>query len=244
MPRLEERSDIHSRLKKLSKEICDNGGISRESLTCFSDEFVKGVESQLEAYRLRTEVDQRPFLEGVDWAQLGTTSSLMNIVGILLLSSLKVFVDSNHREALDEKKRSYRAVYQSDPVDSFETLYLLDRYIGKITDRNKVAFQAVASVLDGLVYDKMSSSNPSLPQCRHFVAIEHIADMFSDTAVARTARDKVWKSIGTKVTRREAEYLTTQCPANFEPEVFISLDQSESDIARMSKGPSFASDTP
>lgn len=214
--------------------------ISVESHPFFSGEFVEGIKSQLEAYR---HVDHHRFIQSVDWTQLGTSSSPMNTVGVMLLSlpALKDLAGSSHQGALNEKKRSYRELYESEPVDCFETLYLLDRCIGKIAGGNKVAFQVVACVLDGVVYDKMSSKNPSESQCRHFVALEHIVGVYSDSAVAKTARKKVRISVDTRVSRREAAYLEEQ---RFENEVFDLISNlSESDIARMSSGRSGAPGT-
>jgi hypothetical protein len=116
------------------------------------------------------------------------------------------FTGSETARFLEEKKDKYINEYENDPGETFKLLYLLNRFVGKIKNHNKVAFQAMACLLDRIAYEKISSKKPSMAQCRHLVMIEHIGDVVSVSEVSKVARSTV-KSFRMKkerLTAREA----------------------------------------
>lgn len=210
-----QRSDVHQILKGLSKKIRDEGGISKAKDVCEQVGF-SGLEKQWKTFQEKISDPVSPpqtfqtFIESLDWEELGTSPSPVNsfLICSFVLPFLKDFPVALREDQLEEKKRTYRERYKRAPVECYDMLYLLDRYVGNIAAKNKVAFQAVACVIDGILYEKISSKKPSERQCRHFVAIEHIGDMEagSNSMVARVARENELR-LATKLpklTAREA----------------------------------------
>lgn len=242
------RYDVHIHLKALTKQVKRNGGINIERQLgggeSVDEALIAGVEKQWHSFW--TECGDNPsrvFLDYLNWKELNILPSITNTVLImrLILPILQKvdFKGSNTACLLEEKTDAYTEKYVNDPGPNFNLLYLLDRFVGKIANKNKVAFQAMACILDGIVYEKMSSQKPSQAQCCHLVMIEHIANIASVTEVSKIAQSTV-KGLSVerrRLTKREAlrqsvqprhESIVTSIVSTFADNTVTAIDRVHS----------------
>ena len=219
------RRDVHIQLKALTKHVkmSDNINIARDACKHLSGDaigvevIISGVENQWhDFWRQQRECEGNPsrvFLDFLKWKELNMSPNVPNTVLIMLLIILILkdinFTGSETARFLEQKKDKYINEYENDPGETFKLLYLLNRFVGKIKNRNKVAFQTMACLLDRIAYEKMSSKKPSMAQCRHLVMIEHIGNIVSVAKVSKNAQSIV-KSLKAKKKRPTAREAALQ----------------------------------
>jgi hypothetical protein len=267
-----ENYDIDSVVRGVSRWLQENNHGDEEQAVVGLKNLLKQSQTEFSLSKENRRTDSKASVfDSINWADLGVSGNILDKIVVLLVVGLHFFqhaTEGNRKEFQEEYdlfcRRRGLCGYHRVPREwkrVFSFLMIVHHKLAPLRSGGgyKVAGEILASlVLSEGKYHAHSGKNLHKSYAACHLMLEHISGHPTESKTTRIAERRLKTFVeqqqgdedegGGDAEDREsanddlASYRDDDIDEAFMSELFS--DQSESDAARMSKGPSFASDTP